>query len=131
MVHSAASPKSARTPARTYRDLIAWQVSMQLVADVYRLAAQLPSVERYGLASQARRAALSIPLNIAEGFGRKSRRELSRFLSIAEGSLREVQTLFEVMILLEYFPVARVAGASNTANRAGFMLHRLRKSLTT
>ena len=102
---------------------------MDLVADVYRLATRLPSVERYGVATQVRRAALSIPLNIAEGFGRKSRRELARFLTIAEGSLREVQTLLEVMWLLDYFTPAEVAAATNTGNRVGFLLHRLRRSL--
>jgi four helix bundle protein len=102
---------------------------MQLVAEVYRLAAVLPAVERYGIATQVRRAALSIPLNIAEGFGRKTRRELARSLAIAEGSLREVQTLFELMVLIGYFPETEVATATNTANRVGFLLHRLRQSL--
>lgn len=102
---------------------------MRLVADVYRLATRLPPIERYGIATQVRRAALSIPLNIAEGFGRKSRRELSRFLLIADGSLREVQTLLEITVLLEYFAASEVATVTNTANRVGFLLHRLRKSL--
>jgi four helix bundle protein len=102
---------------------------MQLVADVYRLATRLPPIERYGIAAQVRRAALSIPLNIAEGFGRKTRRELSRYLSIADGSLREVQTLLEIMVLLRYFNASEVRTATNTANRVGFLLHRLRKSL--
>ena len=102
---------------------------MQLVADAYRLAARLPAIERYGLAAQVRRAALSIPLNIAEGFGRRSRKEFARFVSIAEGSLREIQTLLELMNLLEYVAVTELATTSNTANRIGFLLHRLRKSL--
>jgi four helix bundle protein len=89
----------------------------------------LPPSERYGVASQLRRASLSIPLNIAEGFGRGTRREFARFLAIAEGSLREVQTLFEIMTLLEYCATVDVATATNTANRVGFLLHRLRKSL--
>src|SRR5688572_2165688 len=120
--------RSTRAAARTYRDLIAWQVSMQLVADVYRLAARLPAVERYGIASQLRRAAVSIPLNVAGGFGRRSRREFSRFLSIAGASLREVQTLMEVIAMLEYQGPDTMNGAINLANRTGFLLHRLRKS---
>jgi four helix bundle protein len=123
------SLKSTHDAARTYRDLVVWQVSLHLVTDVYRLAAQLPPSERYGVASQLRRASLSIPLNIAEGFGRGTRREFARFLAIAEGSLREVQTLFEIMTLLEYCATVDVATATNTANRVGFLLHRLRKSL--
>ena len=102
---------------------------MQLVTDVYRLATELPPVERYGIATQVRRAALSIPLNIAEGFGRRTRRELARFLTIAEGSAREVQTLLELMLLIGYFLETEVATATNTANRVGFLLHRLRQSL--
>ena len=82
-----------------------------------------------GLAAQLRRAALSIPLNIAEGFGRRSRRELARFVSIAEGSLREIQTLLEIANLLEYVTAHDLAKVANTANRVGFLLHRLRKSL--
>ena len=102
---------------------------MQLVTDVYRLATRLPAIERYGITAQLRRAALSIPLNIAEGFGRRTRRELSRFLSIAEGSLREMQTLLELTVLLEYFPASEVEVATNTTNRVGYLLHRLRRSL--
>ena len=123
--------KAKRAPAKTYRDLVVWQVSMQLVADTYRLAARLPAIERYGLAAQLRRAALSIPLNIAEGFGRRSRREFARFVCIAEGSLRELQTVLEIMNLLEYLAVTDVVKVANTANRIGFLLHRLRKSLRT
>ena len=102
---------------------------MQLVTDVYSLATRLPAIERYGITTQVRRAALSIPLNIAEGFGRRTLREFSRFLSIAEGSLREIQTLLEITVLLEYFSAPEVAPATNTANRVGFLLHRLRRSL--
>jgi four helix bundle protein len=121
--------KSAHVAAKTYRDLIAWQVSMQLVAETYRLAAGLPAIERYGLASQLRRAAVSIPLNVAEGFGRRSRRDFSRFLTIASASLREVQTLIEVVPMLGYKGLDALDGASNLANRTGFLLHRLRKTL--
>ena len=128
-MNSTSANSGTRLPAKTYRDLVAWQVSMQLVADAYRLAARLPAIERYGLAAQVRRAALSIPLNIAEGFGRRSRKEFARFVSIAEGSLREMQTLLELMNLLEYVAVTDLTTASNTANRIGFLLHRLRKSL--
>ena len=126
---STSTVRVKRLPAKTYRDLVAWQVSMQLVAEAYRLAARLPAIERYGLAAQLRRAALSIPLNIAEGFGRRSRKEFARFVSIAEGSLRELQTLLEIANLLEYVAATDLAKVANTSNRVGFLLHRLRKSL--
>src|SRR5688500_17416337 len=112
--------RSTRAAARTYRDLVAWQVSMELVADIYRLAARLPAVERYGLASQLRRAAVSISLNVAEGFGRRSRRDFSRFLTVASASLREVQTLMGIVAMLEYQGADTLKGATNLANRAGF-----------
>ena len=102
---------------------------MQLVVEVYRLAARLPPIERYGLASQLRRAAVSIPLNVAEGFARRSRRDFSRFLMVADGSLRELQTLIELIALLEYLALDTLQTATNLANRTGFLLHRLRKSL--
>jgi four helix bundle protein len=121
--------RSTRVAAKTYRELVAWQVSMELVANVYRLAARLPAVERYGLASQLRRAAVSIPLNIAEGFGRRSRRDLSRFLTVAQASLREVQTLIEVIVMLEYLGPEALDAATNLTNRTGFLLHRLKRSL--
>ena len=73
--------------------LLVWQKAMALVRSVYGLTTRLPPDERFGLVSQLRRAAVSIPSNIAEGHGRSSDRELSRFLSIALGSLREIQTL--------------------------------------
>jgi four helix bundle protein len=124
------NPRAAkRPPAKTHRELIAWEVSMQLVAAAYRIALKLPAFERYGLTSQMRRAAVSIPTNIAEGFGRGSRAEFGRFLSIAEGSLRELQTLVDLIVLLEYLKPDRLQPAVDLADRVGFLLHRLRKSL--
>ena len=75
-----------------YRELIAWQKSMALVKNVYSYSMEFPSDERFGLTSQIRRAAVSIPSNIAEGQGRDSTREFIRHLSIAYGSLMEVET---------------------------------------
>jgi four helix bundle protein len=114
---------------RTHRDLVAWKESMRLLADAYRVAAQLPAIERYGLAAQLRSAALSIPCNISEGFGRRAPGELRRFLSIAEGSLRELQTLLEAITLLEYLPQEAVQDAADASNRVGYLLHRFRQRL--
>ena len=74
-----------------YRELIAWQKSMTLVKKVYALSKGFPNDERFGLTSQIRRAAVSVPSNIAEGQGRDSTREFIHHLSIAYGSLMEVE----------------------------------------
>jgi four helix bundle protein len=78
--------------SRNYRDLLAWKRAMDLVEQVYRLSALFPREEMYGLRVQLRRATVSVPSNIAEGQGRRTKKEFSRFLSIAHGSLREIET---------------------------------------
>lgn len=78
-----------RLAAETFQDLIVWRKAHRLVIDVYRYTSKLPSRETYGLASQMRRAAISIPANIAEGFRRRGKNDKARFLNIAEGSLEE------------------------------------------
>ena len=86
----------------SYRDLIVWKRSMDLVDIVYRSSATWPASETYGLSSQARRAAVSIPANIAEGLGRNGRREYAHHLGIAYGSLCEVETLMIVALRQNY-----------------------------
>ncbi len=78
-----------RLPARNFQDLIVWQKAHQFVLSVYRLSKQFPREEVYGLTSQFRRAAISIPANIAEGFKKRGRPDKVRFMNIAEGSLEE------------------------------------------
>ena len=85
---------------KTYRDLVAWQKAMQLAKAVYRATSRMPAGERFGLTLQIRRATVSIPSNIAEGFGRQSRADLLKFLRIARGSLNEVSTQLELAIEL-------------------------------
>jgi four helix bundle protein len=80
---------SPQPAARTFRDLTVWQKAHEFVLAIYRLTELFPDRERYGLAHQMRRAAVSVPANIAEGFGKRSKAEKSRFLNIAEGSLEE------------------------------------------
>ena len=75
-----------------YRELKTWQLAVDLVEEIYRLTATFPPEEKYGLISQMRRAAVSIPANIAEGYGRSHRREYLHHLSYSEGSLRELET---------------------------------------
>ena len=89
-------------PSRNYRDLIAWQKAMALVEGIYRVSRSFPKDELYGLTSQMRRAAVSIPSNIAEGQGRGTDGEMIRFLRIAHGSLRELETQILISERLEY-----------------------------
>jgi four helix bundle protein len=77
---------------RDYRDLIVWQEAMDIAAEVYSLTREFPREEAFGMTSQMRRCAVSIPANIAEGFGRAQRRTFIQFLRIAQGSLKELET---------------------------------------
>ncbi len=88
--------------ARSYKDLIVWQKSIQLVKSIYRITEHFPKSELYGLSSQMRRAAISIPSNIAEGYKRKGRAEFIQFLSIAGGSAAELET--QLIISKELYP---------------------------
>jgi four helix bundle protein len=80
------------TAVKSYRDLIAWQKAMSLVKAVYMETTHFPKVERYGLTSQIRRSAISVPANIAEGQARNTTGEFKQFLGIAKGSLAELET---------------------------------------
>jgi four helix bundle protein len=83
-----------------YKKLDVWKESMQLVKEVYALVKKYPKEELYGLSSQARRAAVSIPANIAEGIGRGHKKETVQFLHIARGSAYETEALLEVAVLV-------------------------------
>jgi four helix bundle protein len=87
---------------KTYRDLIVWQKSMALITEVYKLTKNFPQDEMYGLVVQMRRSSVSIPSNIAEGYGRNSTPDYIRFLKIALGSLYEVQTQLHISLNLNY-----------------------------
>ena len=86
----------------SYKDLIVWQKSYRLVLEIYKISENFPENERYGLVSQIRRAAVSIPSNIAEGYGRNYNKEYKQFLSIAYGSLCELETQYLLSIDLKY-----------------------------
>jgi four helix bundle protein len=89
-------------PIRDYRDLIVWQKAIDLVEAVYKATTAFPREEVYGLTFQVRRAAVSVPSNIAEGHGRTSTRDFLNFLSIAHGSLKEVETQLVIAERLKY-----------------------------
>lgn len=90
------------TERRNYRDLEIWQLGMELAERVYHLTEEFPKSEQFCLTSQLRRAAVSIPANIAEGFGRSSDKNLANFVRIARGSLAEVETLIELSIRIGF-----------------------------
>ena len=92
---------------KSYRDLVVWQKSMQLVTQVYLKTKKFPKEELYGLTAQIRRSRISIPSNIAEGYGRNSSKDYLRFLQIASGSLYELQTQLEICHNLDYLPKQR------------------------
>jgi len=87
---------------KTYRELVAWQKGMALVSHVYQISREFPKEEVYGLTNQMRRAAVSIPSNLAEGFGRNSKAEMARFAHISIGSLFELQTQLEIACNLQF-----------------------------
>jgi four helix bundle protein len=113
----------------SYRDLAAWQKAMDLVENIYALTARLPEAEKFGLAMQLRRAAVSIPSTIAEGHARASTREFSRYVSIARGSLAEVET--QVLLAQRLVMIDRDISTAvlSQCDEQGRMLRGLKKAL--
>ncbi len=107
---------------RSYHDLNVWQLSMDLAERVYVLTASFPKEETYGLTSQLRRAASSIPAKIAEGYGRDSLREYLHHLSIAIGSLCEVETFLQLSARLCNGDKPTIQNVIETYNEEGRML---------
>ena len=116
-------------PMRSYKELEVWKKSIQIVVDVYRLTAAYPPDERFGLVSQLRRAAVSVPTNIAEGYGRATRGEYLNQLSVARGSLNEVETLCIVSALVGMTTEQAITGVEAEVDRAQRMLYRLRQRI--
>ena len=114
---------------KSYRDLKVWQAAMDLTALVYGLSLDLPGDERFGLISQMRRAAVSVPANIAEGHQRSSPKDFLRFLSIANGSLAEVETLIQLAARLHSISSTSVEELLGKADVLGKMLRTLRQRL--
>ncbi len=120
---------------KSYQDLEVWQLGMDLVIESYKLTRKFPAAERFGLVSQIRRSAVSIPSNIAEGQGRHHLGDYLRFLSIANGSLKELETLMLIAARLAYVSATNVRSTLQTADQVGRMLNilqqRLRQSKST
>jgi four helix bundle protein len=116
---------------KTFRDLLVWQKAMVLVTEIYRASKSFPKEEAYGLTSQLRRCAVSIPSNLAEGYARRSRADYTRFVQIATGSLYELDTQLEIALNLEYLTKARYIELHAQAREIERMLSSLHQKLTT
>lgn len=116
-------------PIRSYKDLIAWQKALELTTAIYSITRKFPKEETFGLTSQLRRAAVSIPSNIAEGHARNSSREFGHFLTIALGSLNEAETQLLIAQKLGYLAPETVAILLKDASEVGKIIQGLAASL--
>ena len=114
---------------RSYRELLVWQASMQLVAAVYRVARRFPRDERFALTSQLQRSVVSIPSNIAEGHARGTTGDYLRFVAFARGSLAEVETQLMLAEALGYVTSREIGPILSKADEIGRMLRALHDGL--
>ena len=114
---------------KDFRDLLVWQKSMLLVKEVYVFTIDFPKHKVYGLTSQIRRSAISVPSNIAEGHGRESPKEFARFLRIARGSLSELQTQLYLSDNLDYIQTDQFNKLLEASDEIGRMLRGLQNTL--
>lgn len=108
---------------KSFKDLIVWQKAYKLVIEFYKMTKNFPKEEIYGLSQQMRRAAAAIPSNIAEGYGRQYNKEYKQFLSIAYGSLCELETQYLLSIDLDY--LKRNELIEGLMKKVGSMLYRM------
>ena len=114
---------------RSYRDLEVWQKAMDLVVECYQITKKFPKSEIYGLVSQLQRAAVSIPANIAEGRERQHTKEFLQHLSIAYGSLAELETHLQIAGRLNYIDAKQLKQVLDKTAEVGRMLNGLRRSV--
>ena len=114
---------------QSYRDLRVWQLAMDFVVEVYEATNSFPDRETYGLSSQLQRAAVSIPSNVAEGHSRASTREYLHHISIAMGSLSELETQLLIAARLGYISAEQISAFVETSDHLGRQLRNLQKSL--
>ncbi len=114
---------------RSYRDLVEWQKAMKFVTAIYEATRQFPNEERYGITNQLRRAAVSVPSNIAEGQARFSQKEFHHFLSQARGSLVEIETQLMIAKELKYLQAAKADILLAAADELGRVLNGLIASI--
>ena len=116
-------------PLRSFRDLIVWQKAMLLAREIYQLVKMLPVEERYALSDQMRRAAVSVPSNIAEGQARNSTKGFIQFLHIAKGSNAELMTQLLLCVDFEYLTDEQIHHAKQLSYKVGQLLSALIRSL--
>lgn len=114
---------------KSHRDLIAWQKAMDLVVETYKISRDFPKEEQYGLISQMRRAAASVPANIAEGQGRRLKGEFKLFLGNARGSLLELDTHLEISLRLGYISKELYLPIEDHVQEVGKILNGLLRSI--
>jgi four helix bundle protein len=114
---------------RSYRDLRVWNEAMELAAECYRMTRSFPREEMFGMISQIRRAAASVPANIAEGYGRESTGSYVQFLKNAQGSLKELETHVLLAVKVDVMSRDRAAPALERAEAVGKMLRGLIRSV--
>lgn len=114
---------------KSYRDLVAWQLAVELSLLAYQLTHGFPDVERFGLTSQIRRASVSVASNVAEGYGRGTTSDYQRFLRMARGSLYEVETQMVIAARLGYLEGDRSAEYETKSNECSRVLAGLLKSI--
>jgi len=124
------SPNIRQKKIESYQDLVVWQKSMDLVELTYKIVAKLPLNEQYGLTSQLRRAAVSVPANIAEGFGRWHAGEFLRFLLIANGSVKELETHLLIAVRLHFIQSNDIETSMQVAKEISKMIFSLRDKLS-
>lgn len=112
-----------------FRKLLVWQRAHQLVLSIYKLTETFPKSELFGLTSQMRRAAVSVPANIAEGYAAGGKGQFARYLNIAQGSLAEMEYYLILTHDLKYITDVQYQGAETLRGEVGFLLHRLIQSL--
>jgi four helix bundle protein len=115
--------------AKSYKDLLVWQKGILVLTKVYRLTQGFPDAEKFGLISQMRRAAVSIPSNIAEGQSRHTRKEFIQFLSHAEGSVAELETQVILGVELGFCTLEETEGITSITTELSKMLDSLRRRL--
>ena len=120
----------ASVKIKHYRELSVWQKAMRLAKSVYEISSSFPKSETYGLSAQMRRCAISVASNIAEGHNRDSLREYLRFLSIAQGSLAELETQISLSQMCEYIDVPQEQIILQEADEIGKMLRGLQTKLS-
>ncbi len=115
---------------KPHKKLDVWKAGMELALGIYKITKEFPPEEKFGLTTQMRRAAVGIPSNIAEGSARQGKKEFKNFLSIAQGSLSELDTQLELSFLLEYVNPKKFQELDNLMIRIDKMLTGLIRSLT-